>query len=41
MARPAWRNMQQNLLRWFYRAYVNRLGTHLIELYSGRLSIGV
>ena len=40
MARPAWRNMQQNLLRWFYRAYVNRLGTHLIELYSGRLSIG-
>lgn len=40
MARPAWRNMQQNLLRWFFRAYVNRLGTHLIELYSGRLSIG-
>lgn len=40
MTEPAWRNMQQNLLRWFYRAYVNRLGTHLIELYSGRLSIG-
>src|SRR3954469_5557868 len=40
MVKPAWRNMQQNLLRWFFRAYVNRLGTHLIELYSGRLSIG-
>src|SRR5262249_43557377 len=41
MVKPAWRNMQQNLLRWFFRAYVNRLGTHLIELYSGRLVIGV
>lgn len=40
MVRPAWRNMQQNLLRWFFHAYVNRLGTHLIELYSGRLAIG-
>lgn len=40
MMQPAWRSMQQNLQRWFYRAYVNRLGTHLIELYSGRLSIG-
>lgn len=40
MVRPAWRDMQQNLLRWFFRAYVNRLGMHLIELYSGRLSIG-
>jgi uncharacterized protein len=40
MVRPAWKNMQQNLLRWFYQAYVNRLGTHLIELYSGRLAIG-
>ena len=40
MVKPAWRNMQQNLLRWFYRAYVNRLGMHLIELYSGRLAIG-
>lgn len=37
---PAWKNMQQNAVRWFYRAYVNRLGTHLIELYSGRLAIG-
>ena len=40
MVKPAWKNMQQNLLRWFFRAYVNRLGVHLIELYSGRLSIG-
>ena len=40
MVQPAWRNMQQNLLRWFYRAFVNRLGMHLIELYSGRLAIG-
>jgi hypothetical protein len=40
MVQPAWRNMQQNVLRWFFRAYINRLGTHLIELYSGRLVIG-
>lgn len=40
MVKPAWKSMQQNLLRWFYRAYVNRLGMHLIELYSGRLAIG-
>lgn len=40
MVKPAWKNMQQNLLRWFYRAFVNRLGMHLIELYSGRLAIG-
>ena len=38
--KPAWRNMQQNVLRWFYQAYVNRLGVHLIELMSGRLAIG-
>ncbi|CAN5713569.1 hypothetical protein BH23PLA1_BH23PLA1_41550 [soil metagenome] len=40
VARPAWKNMQQSLMRWFFRAYVNRLGMHLIELYSGRLAIG-
>jgi hypothetical protein len=40
MVKPAWKNMQQNLLRWFYQAYVNRLGMHLIEMYSGRLVIG-
>ena len=32
--------MQQNVLRWFFEAYVNRLGMHLIELLSGRLAIG-
>ena len=37
---PAWRNMRHNLLRWFYAAYVNRLGSHLVELYGGRLAIG-
>ena len=26
MVKPAWKNMQQNLLRWFFRAFVNRLG---------------
>jgi uncharacterized protein len=40
MVKPAWKHMQQNLLRWFFRAFVNRLGMHLIELYSGRLVIG-
>jgi hypothetical protein len=40
MAQPAWRNVQQNALRWFFRAFVHRLGVHLIELYSGRLAIG-
>jgi hypothetical protein len=40
MVKPAWRNMQVNLMRWFWQAYVNRLGMHLIELHSGRLAIG-
>lgn len=40
MVKPRWKTMQENLLRWFYQAYVNRLGVHLIELYSGRLAIG-
>src|SRR5208337_2238862 len=40
IVKPAWKNMQQNVLRWFYQAYVNRLGVHLIELMSGRLAIG-
>lgn len=34
------RMLQQNLLLWFYTAYLHRLGTYLIELYSGRLRIG-
>lgn len=40
IAAPAWKNAQRSALQWFFRAYVNRLGTHLIELYSGRLSVG-
>lgn len=40
LVQPAWRGMQRNLLRWFFRAYLNRLGHHLIELYSGRLAVG-
>ncbi len=35
-----WQMLQQNLLLWFYTAYVHRLGTYLIELNSGRLKIG-
>jgi len=40
IVKPAWKNMQQNVLRWFFQAYVNRVGVHLIELMSGRLAIG-
>jgi hypothetical protein len=40
VVKPAWRSMQQNVLRWFFQAYVNRLGVHLIELLSGRLALG-
>ena len=40
VVKPAWKDMQRNLLRWFFQAYVNRLGVHLIELMSGRLAIG-
>lgn len=40
MVKPAWKSMQENTLRWFYQTYVNRLGMHLIELFSGRLVIG-
>jgi predicted GTPase len=40
IVKPAWKSMQQNVLRWFCQAYVNRLGMHLIELLSGRLAIG-
>src|SRR5262249_41266517 len=35
-----WRALQQNLILWFYTAYVHRLGNYLIELNSGRLRIG-
>jgi hypothetical protein len=40
IVKPAWKSMQQNVLRWFFQAYVNRIGVHLIELLSGRLAIG-
>jgi predicted GTPase len=35
-----WQMLQQNLLLWFYTAFVHRLGTYLIELNSGRLRVG-
>lgn len=40
VAQPAWKNMRENVLRWFFRAYIQRLGVHMIEMYSGRLAIG-
>ncbi len=40
IVKPAWKSTQQNVLRWFYEAYLNRLGMHFIELLSGRLSVG-
>lgn len=40
IARP-WQLIQQNLLIWFYTAYVQRLGHYFIEVYSGRLKVGV
>jgi len=39
MNRP-WELLQDNLLVWFYTAYVHRLGSYLIELNSGRLRVG-
>jgi predicted GTPase len=35
-----WQMLQDNLLLWFYTAFLHRLGTYLIELNSGRLSVG-
>jgi predicted GTPase len=32
--------LQNNLLVWFYTAFIHRMGTYLIELHSGRLRIG-
>ena len=31
---------QQNVILWFYSAYVREFGFYLIELYSGRLKVG-
>jgi predicted GTPase len=39
MSRPL-QALQQNLILWFYSAYVHRLGTYLIELNSGRVRVG-
>ncbi|HLJ92229.1 MAG TPA: GTPase [Gemmataceae bacterium] len=40
VSRP-WQMLQQNLLVWFYTAYVHRVGAYLIEVNSGRLRVGV
>jgi len=32
--------LQENVLAWFWTAYVNRIGWYLIELNSGRLRVG-
>ncbi len=39
MSRP-FQLLQENLLAWFFTAYVHRTGTYLIELNSGRLKVG-
>lgn len=39
MNRP-WQMLQDNLLVWFFTAYVHRLGNYLIDLNSGRLRVG-
>ena len=33
--------LQKNVILWFYAAFIRRLGHYLIELYSGRLKVGV
>jgi predicted GTPase len=37
---PAFAGFQQNMMVWFYTAYVKELGRYLIELNSGRLKVG-
>jgi predicted GTPase len=39
MSRPL-QLLQQNLLTWFYTAYVHRIGSYLIDVNSGRLRVG-
>lgn len=39
ISRP-WQVLQNDLIAWFYAAYVNRVGAYLIELNSGRLRVG-
>lgn len=36
-----WKKLQENLLLWFYTAFVQRTGMYLVELNSGRLRVGV
>ena len=36
-----WQMLQDNVLVWFFTAFVHRLGSYLIELNSGRLRVGV
>lgn len=38
-AKP-WQLFQQDLVAWFHAAFVQRLGTYLIDLNSGRLKVG-
>jgi predicted GTPase len=40
LSRP-WQLLQENLLLWFYTAYVHRVGAYLIEVNSGRLRVGL
>src|SRR5262245_17724409 len=35
-----WNLLQNNVLVWFYTAFLHRLGHYLIELHSGRLRVG-
>ncbi|MBI3408543.1 MAG: GTPase domain-containing protein [Planctomycetes bacterium] len=35
-----WRMLQENVLVWFYTAFLHRLGSYLIDLNSGRLRVG-
>lgn len=39
MSRP-WQMLQENVILWFYTAYVHRLGNYLIDVNSGRLRVG-
>src|SRR6185369_13426681 len=39
VSRP-WAMLQQNLVLWFYTAFLQRLGVYLIDLNSGRLRVG-
>jgi predicted GTPase len=39
LSRP-FQMLQENLLLWFFTAYIHRLGTYLIDLNSGRLRVG-